>query len=593
LALLTLALFWRATGGEFLVYDDELYVSGNVDLQQAFRPHFWRWLSTAVVVGNWHPLTMLSHALDWRVFRDNPAGHHLTGVIVHCLAVAASFLFLRGCQQPLGIAWLIAALFGWHPLRVESVAWIAERKDVLSALFWMLVLLAYGVWTVRPTLSRYLLVVALLLAGLLAKPMLVTLPFVLLLLDYWPLCRVTSLDLRQPDTRSAWRRLAVEKLPLFGLVLISCAVAFYAQQAGGAVQSGTTLPANTRIANALLSYARYGGKLLFPTHLAVFYPYPNPRPTLLDPAVLLAALLLITISALTIWQRQKRPYLLVGWLWYLGTLVPVIGLVQVGMQAMADRYSYLPSFGLIWALVLLGAEGLARLRVSRSTQIAIGSSIALISAVITWQQLAYWQSSVTLFSHALEVTDRNDLAHNNLGWALVVEERFAEAAAQFRQGIELSPSTVHPRAGLATCLEALGQVPEAIETYSQALELSPNNAELANNLAWLMATHPDPQYRQPQAAIHWAEIACQLTKTDAVRASMLDTLAAAYASAGRYEEAILTADQALALLPSNTPEAQVISQRRALYALKKPYLDQGRAAHRAAQHGFGRGQSSP
>lgn len=393
------------------------------------------WAMTAEVASNWHPLTLLSHLLDGQLYGLDPAGHHATSLLLHLANVLLLFEVLRrmtgGMTGAVGRSAVVAALFAVHPTHVESVAWIAERKDVLSALFWILAMGAWERYARRPSIGRYGLVALLMILGLMAKPMVVTLPFALLLLDVWPLDRL----------HLGWKRLAIEKLPLLALSAASSVITIRYQEASLARLD--VVPWSLRAANAVVSYVAYLGKLFWPTHLAVFYPI-----SLAIPAwkVLGASLLLIAITALAVWRARREPWLLTGWLWFLGTLVPVIGLVQVGRQAMADRYTYIPSIGLFLAVVWTVA-GL--LKEHRAVLAAAAGAVILALAAVTRVQIGYWADSATLFRHALAATDDgNYLAHIGLGKALIGVKDCAGAEEQFRAVLARYPNMSEARAGL-------------------------------------------------------------------------------------------------------------------------------------------------
>ncbi len=386
---------------------------------------------TAKVASNWHPLTMLSHTLDCQLYGLAPAGHHATSLLLHLANVLLLFEVLRRMTGAVGRSAAVAALFAVHPTHVESVAWIAERKDVLSALFWILAMGAWARYARQPSAGRYGLVALLMILGLMAKPMVVTLPFALLLLDLWPLGRRPL----------GWKRLILEKLPLLALSAVSSVITIRYQEASLAPLD--VVPWSLRAANALVAYAAYLGKLFWPTHLAVFYPIPLAIPAW---KVLGAALPLIAITALALWRARREPWLLIGWLWFLGTLVPVIGLVQVGRQAMADRYLYLPSVGLFLVIVWALAELLKERRAALATAAGL---VILLLAAITWVQIGYWADSVTLFRHALAATDDgNYLAHIGLGKALQGEKDCGGAEEQFRAVLARYPYQRDARAGL-------------------------------------------------------------------------------------------------------------------------------------------------
>jgi protein O-mannosyl-transferase len=437
LALLTLAAWLPALGNGFVNLDDPYYVTAQPHVLPGITRAGLAWAATAKVASNWHPLTMLSHMLDCQLFGLDPAGHHATSLLLHLANVLLLFEVLRRMTGAAGRSAAVAALFAVHPTHVESVAWVAERKDVLSALFWILAMGAWARYARRPSSGRYLLVALLMILGLMAKPMVVTLPFALLLLDVWPLGRL----------HLGWKRLAIEKLPLLALSAASSLITLRYQQTSLAPLD--VVPWSLRAANALVSYVAYLGKLFLPRDLAVFYPIPLAIPGWRAAG---AALLLVALTALAVWRARREPWLLTGWLWFLGTLVPVIGLVQVGRQAMADRYTYIPSIGLFLAVVWSVAE-LARAR--RAVLATAAVVVILALAAITRVQVGYWSDSATLFRHALAATgDGNYLAHIGLGKALMGEKDWDGAAEQFRAVLARYPYMREARAGLETVLRA-------------------------------------------------------------------------------------------------------------------------------------------
>ncbi len=441
LALLTLAAYLPTLHNGFVNLDDGLYVTGNPHVQQGITGASVAWALTANVANNWHPLTLLSHLLDCQLFGLDAAGHHAMSLLLHLANVLLLFAVLRRLTGAVWRSAAVAALFAVHPAHVESVAWVAERKDVLSALFWLLAMAAYGRYARHPSLDRYLLVALAMALGLAAKPMVVTLPFALLLLDVWPLERLGL----------GWKRLTVEKLPLLALSAASSLVTLRYQRTSLAPLGLD--PWSLRLANAAVSYAAYLGKLLLPRNLAVFYPIPLAIPA---GKVAAAAALLAILTALAVRTARKAPWLLVGWLWFLGTLVPVIGLVQVGRQAMADRYTYIPSIGLFVAIVwgiagLIGESSRRRAIIYKATAAAV--AIALLAAG-TWMQAGTWRDSVALYRHALAVTRDNYVAHLGLAKALVAKGDGAGAAEQYRAALALRPGLIEARAGLDSLLRA-------------------------------------------------------------------------------------------------------------------------------------------
>ncbi len=473
LGIVVLVSFWPVIDCDFVNFDDDLYVTGNDHVREGLTADSVRWAFTTTHNANWFPLTWLSHMLDVQLFGLDARWHHLTNLLLHVANTLLLFLVLHRMS---GAPWqsaFVAAAFGVHPLHVESVAWVAERKDVLAALFWMLTLLAYCLYVERPKLQRYLLVVLLFALGLMSKPMLVTLPFVLLLLDFWPLQRLGKATNGETGAALGWdaiRPLIREKLPLFYLTLLSIFVTYRVQQAGGAVVPIETMPLGLRISNALVSYLGYLRKTLWPSDLAVFYPYPSSFPAW---QVLGSALLLVAISTAVVWKARRAPYLMTGWLWYLGTLVPVIGLVQVGRQSMADRYTYIPSIGL-FIVVAWGVPELLRSWRHRRLMLAVASTAVLVALCIaTSQQTRHWQSSIALFGHALDVTRDNYVAHYNRGAAYSDLGRHEQAIVDFDAAIGINPkdAMIHDYRGVAHA--ALGHHDQAIRAYDEAIALSP------------------------------------------------------------------------------------------------------------------------
>lgn len=441
LGLLTLTAFLPSLGNGFVNLDDGIYVTGNPMVKKGLTGEGFAWAWTANVANNWHPLTVLSHMLDCTLFGLNAAGHHGTSLLLHMANVLLLFEVLR---RMTGAPWrsaAVAGLFAVHPLHVESVAWVAERKDVLSAFFWIL---AMGVWSRyarQPSVGRYLLVALMMTLGLMAKPMVVTLPFALLLLDVWPLRRM----------RTGW--LIVEKLPLLALSAAASLVTIRYQTTS--LVPLEILPWRVRLANAAISYAVYLGKTVLPRKLAVFYPIPIEIPAW---KAVGAAVLIFALTALALWRAREVPWLLVGWLWFLGTLVPVIGLVQVGRQAMADRYTYIPSIGLFLAV----CWGLPALVANRRWRAALAGATVLILLLLTaatWVQVRHWSNSVTLFRHALAVTRGNYVAHVALAKALASRRDWAGAAEHYRAALRMRPRLREARLGLEEALSKSGREP--------------------------------------------------------------------------------------------------------------------------------------
>lgn len=484
LALLTLALYSPVDGFDFVNYDDPVYVTENPAVLNGLSAEGVRWAFTAVRGSNWHPMTWLSHMADVQVFGKGARGPHWVNVFLHAANAILLFLVL---YRVTGASWrsaLVAALFAWHPLHVESVAWISERKDVLSTFFFLLTLWFYAEHArARPSESAprravFMYVAAFLcfLLGLLSKPMLVTLPFLLLVLDVWPLQRIS---LRRDAGRDG-AALLWEKWPFFALSFVFCLVTFWAQKKGGAVASLDHLPLEVRAANAVVAYATYLHKMVWPTDLAVFYPHPGLWPW---GVVTVSAILLTGITAAVIWQAKARPWLLCGWLWYVGTLVPVIGLVQVGDQAYADRYTYVPLIGIFVAIAWEAhARCSGRPRFTFWTRLTLAMAL-LACCMLTHRQLQHWRSAEWLFRHALTVTRNNYVAHNNLANALVTAGRLDEARFHFESALTILPSYEAAHLNLGNLLLDQGQTDQAISHFLLATKFKPDSPEGFYNLA--------------------------------------------------------------------------------------------------------------
>ncbi len=476
------AIVFGAVGGfAFVNLDDQAYVYENPFVRRGLG---WGSIAAAFSVfraGNWHPVTWISHMVDVQLFGLDPGWHHLVSVALHALNAILLFAFLR---RTTGATWrsaVVAALFAVHPLHVESVAWVAERKDVLSTLFLLLTLLAYVAYARRPRLGSYAGVAGLFALGLMAKPMLVTLPFVLLLVDFWPLGRWRAAPAGgiAPARPAA---LVLEKIPLVAVSIAASAVAWLAQSAGGADVALSRVPLGARVANALVSYVTYLAQTVWPFRLAEFYPHPFLFGGLPGWKIAGAAIALAAVTVLAVRERARRPYLAFGWFWYLGTLVPVIGLVQVGLQAFADRYTYVPLVGVFVAIVWSGAEVIERLSPRRAV---VGSAVAVVIvalAGIARAQVATWQESITLHRHALDVTDRNWKAWVGLGDALSEAGRPQEALAAYEEGIRLMPAYVDAWNGVGAAYGRLGQHERAIAPLEQAVRMKPDYGEAWYNL---------------------------------------------------------------------------------------------------------------
>ena len=605
LFFLVLGTFLPCLWNGFVSFDDPLYVSQNPHVSQGLTWESLKWAWVSTEAQNWHPLTWISHLLDVQLFGLNPWGHHATNVVLHALNTALLFLLL---QKMTGARWrsfAVAALFGLHPLRVESVAWVSERKDVLSVCFWLLTTWAYVRYAEiesskskvqsqeskgkpRPTKSNprlqvqsapppllasrrfwYWAAVFLFACGLLCKPMLVTLPFALLLLDYWPLKRFTIYDLRFTIFR-----LLLEKIPFLVLAAASSVVTYMVQEQGGAVTPGDTLSLSARLGNALVSYTRYVGMSVWPVDLCIIYPHPGHWPA---GTVAGAALALAVVSALILWQRQTLPYLAVGWFWFLGTLVPAIGLIQVGRQALADRYTYIPSIGL-WLAVVWGADKLTERWRNRDTLArAAGATVIVLCIVLTVRQISYWKDTKSLYARAREVTQRNWIASAGLASELqrvgevdaavamyqeslqynphrtevrcrladllVEQHHLDEALAQFQMAVNLEPGDLYANERVGGVLQDLGRLDEAIEQWNKVIRLKPDYADAYSNLGNCYGLKG-----RADEAVRCFEQAVKLKPTSAQNHRELGV---GLANQGRWDAAIDQFQQALQLDPAD------------------------------------------
>jgi protein O-mannosyl-transferase len=520
LAAVVCAVFWPVTRNDFAGYDDNEYVTHNSRVNTGLTRENFKWALTAAHSNNWHPLTWMSHQVDCAIFGLSPKGHHAVNLAFHVANTVLLFLWLSGLTGSRGRSAFVALVFGLHPLHVESVAWVAERKDVLSGFFGLLALMAYTAYARASNFWRYLAVVALFAAALMSKPMLATLPVLLVLLDWWPLKRGLRI---------------VDKLPLFGLSALSAAVTFWAQRQGGAVAGIEQLPLPMRLANAAVAYVRYLSKTVWPVDLAVFYPMRAwPAATV---AACVAGLVLVTVAVVAL--RKRHPWLAVGWCWYLVTLLPVIGIVQVGMQSMADRYMYVPMIGLLIAV----AWELARWRMAAPVVVAA-------CAVLSWRQIPVWKDGLTLFTHALAVTQANFVAHDNLGVELDLRGRPDEAIEHYRETLRIKPGDRIGTNNLAQAtfekgerLFRSGKADEAVAGFQESLQLRPRNAMARTYLGLVFL-----QRQQVSNAMAQFRTALEIDPTLA-RAQV--GLGVALAYAGNDREARRALEQALRLDPGN------------------------------------------
>jgi tetratricopeptide (TPR) repeat protein len=573
LAFVTLAVYSGVASHSFINFDDQMYVTHNEYVRSGLNATSLAW-AFGVHSSNWHPLTWLSHMLDCQLFGLSPGMHHLVNLLFH---ICNTLLLLRVLQNMTGSLWksaAVALLFALHPLHVESVAWVAERKDVLSTFFFLATLWSYQRYVVRPAMRAYLITLALFALGLMSKPMVVSLPILLLLLDYWPLDRFRG---EGPAGAGAQRsgitvfiHLIWEKVPFFLLALASCVVTYVVQQQAGSVKSFEVYPLSVRVTNALISYAAYLKETVWPEHLAVFYPHPGKSPMVW---LALSVCLLAGLTVVALRHRQTRPYLLVGWLWYLVTLLPVIGLVQVGAHAMADRYTYVPLIGIFVALAWGISEWIQRWGIGRQWLISAGVFLMVILAGLSWHQLRYWTDSTTLFSHALAVTRNNYIAHLCLGGVYEEEGNLPAAASEYRAAVQAKPDYALCHFNLANVLDNLGQWDEAIDQFESALKLAPTGTDVYFNLGivlyekgdlsaamsrfqQLIAMSPDYRYAHffmalilekqgnVAEAITQYQTELRVNPTYAIAHNQLGML---LASVGRTDEAAVQFKQALAI----------------------------------------------
>jgi protein O-mannosyl-transferase len=561
LAIVTLAIYAQVIGHHFITLDDPTYIQENPMVNRGVTEAGLAWAFTTFYATNWHPITWISHMIDCQLFGMNAGRHLLVNALIHVANTILVFWLLLRTTRALWQSAMVAALFALHPLHVESVAWVSERKDTLSTFFGLLCLIGYTRYAKAPSISRYAWVAITLALGLLAKPMLVTWPFVMLLLDYWPLHRFSAvipskveesrrktlkLTTRGPSTSLGMtvKKLIIEKIPLFALVAASAVITFLAQSHGGAVRTFTDAPVGLRLSNALVSYAKYLLLTFWPNDLAVYYPFAWAG----IPAwqIIGAALLVIGITAFCFSQRKLRPYLIVGWLWFLGTLVPVIGLVQVGGQIMADRYFYIPSIGLFIALVFGLTDIAKRWRVAPLLRAGIAVGVLLILATLTNAQIHRWRDSFTLFEHTLAVTPPNLRIENSLALAMGANGRYDEAAAHFERTLQIDPNFYDGLVGMGVTRAFQGRIPEAIGYFQAAIRSQSDAPKAHVQLALALWKE-----NNDQAALEEMQRASQLAPEDA---SIRADFGLALELVGRIPEAIEQLHEALRMNP-NSAEA--------------------------------------
>ncbi len=516
------AIFSPVVGCDFVNYDDLGYITQNQNIQHGLTAESLKWAFTTGHSSNWHPLTWISHIIDFQLFGLKPLGHHVVNVLFHAANSVLMFLLLRRMTGTIWRSAFVAAMFAIHPLRVESVAWISERKDVLSTFFWLLTAGMYVCYA-QKNAGRgkwFALALCFYALGLMSKPMVVTLPFILLLIDFWPLRRFSIEDV---GLTNRFVRLLLEKIPFIFLSITSSVVTFFVQQKGGAVSSLDSITVAQRIENMFVAYVRYIGKAFWPSKLSILYPHPIQWPWWV---IIVCFIFLVAITILAIQQLRFRPYLAVGWFWFLGMLVPVIGLVQVGMQSMADRYSYVPIVGIFIATTWAATEF-----VRNRTALTTIAALALVACcVLTPIQISYWKDSDKLFTHAVQVTDGNYLAYNNLGYYFSNKNEPERAIEFYKKALEIKPNYEDAHNNMGFCLAAEGKYKEAINEYIKALSINKKLTEAHNNLGNALSN-----IGEIDAAIHEYQIAIE---ENPKHSDAHNNLGIALAMKGRIDEAI-------------------------------------------------------
>ncbi len=575
IAVSLFAVYIQVRNFDFINYDDDDYVYNNPHVKAGLTLENIAWSFTTTHAANWHPLTWLSHMSDVQLYGLAPGRHHLTNVFFHIVNTLLLFIVFRKMTGDLWRSGFVAALFALHPLHVESVAWISERKDVLSTFFWMMTMLSYARYAEQPEIKSYVLALIFFALGLMAKPMLVTLPFVLLLLDYWPLRRLSIVDCRLSVDKLSGNQLSninrkskienrkskifLEKIPFFILSAGSCIATLIAQQSGGAVRTLDTHPFFFRLANAVVSYAGYIEKMIWPHHLSIFYP-PRMHPWW---HVAGACLVLASISVLVVRFAKQRPCLAVGWLWYIGTLVPVIAVLQVGSQAMADRYTYMPLIGL-FVMIAWGVKfqvSSFKFQVSSfKFQIFCAAVFFSILSGMSWLQLSYWANSITLFEHSLDVTANNILAHTNLGLAIDKDGRTEEAVNHYHMALQLSPDNARIHNNMGVALFRMGKIRESVIHFQKALQKKPDFSDAYNNLGKVLKIQ-----KEKDDALAKIRNALKINPGDA---NLYNKLGNLYKKYRKKDEAAEQYRKALSIQP-NFPEA--LKNLATIYAVRGEY----------------------
>ncbi|MCX6564465.1 MAG: tetratricopeptide repeat protein [Candidatus Aminicenantes bacterium] len=545
LIVITAGVFLQITKHEFILYDDNEYITQNDHVLSGMTIANLKWALFHSYISNWHPITWLSHIVDIEIYGLNPGGHHLTSLIIHIINAILLFYLLIRITQSWGKSIFVAALFAIHPLHVESVAWISERKDLLSFFFMLLALLSYLSYAKRPGIRRYAVVLIFFVCGLMSKQMLMTFPIILLILDYWPLGRFRTGSEKKKAFIPSLKNLAAEKIPFFILSVSSGIIALLTQShGGGAIGSIANYPFLLRVQTAILAYLKYAAKVFWPDGLSVHYPYTK-TPEYIQ--VSGALLILVTITVLSVIFRRKSPYLMAGWLWYIIMLVPVIGLIQIGQQSSADRYTYIPIIGI---LIMIGwgvPELLNQFKRKHQKRIVMGMLPALAMAVVTlsgiaaWRQTRYWKNSEMLFSHALAVTKNNAVMHSKLALCYMDQNRFENAIGQYKEAIRIDPASFESHNNLANIYNAQDRLAEAIDHYSAAIQINPRSAEAHNNIGVAL----NKQGRGQEAIAQYLEA---LSLNEGYPEAH-HNLASIYGKMGRIEEAIFHDSQAIRLRP--------------------------------------------